>query len=143
MIETFNKCGGPILLVERVPTEIVHQYGIIEPSYAQDGVIEVRDLIEKPSPDQAPSNLAIVGRYIFTPDVFTALEQTKKDAGGEIQLTDGLRRLLKKRPLYACELTGVRHDTGTKIGFLKASIHFALKDPALSQVLRDYLRTLD
>jgi len=143
MIETFNKCSGPILLVERVPTETIHQYGIIEPSYAQDGVIEVRDLIEKPSPDQAPSNLAIVGRYIFTPDVFTALEQTDKDASGEIQLTDGLRRLLGKRPLYACELTGIRHDAGTKIGFLKASIHFALKDPALAQALRDYLRTLD
>ena len=100
-------------------------------------------LLKKPSPDQAPSNLAIVGRYIFTPDVFTALEQTDKDASGEIQLTDGLRRLLGKRPLYACELTGVRHDAGTKIGFLKASIHFALKDPALAQALRDYLRTLD
>ena len=143
MIDVFARREGPVLLVERVPHEAVHRYGIIDARPLENGVYEVRDLVEKPSPEQAPSDLAIVGRYILTPDLFIALEQTGTDRGGEIQLTDGLRRLLQKRPLYACEFTGVRHDAGTKLGFLKASIHFALRRPDLAPALREYLRTLD
>ena len=142
MIDVFAQRGGPVLLVERVPHEAVHRYGIIDARPLGNRVFEVRDLVEKPSPEQSPSDLAIVGRYILTPDLFIALEQTGKDRGGEIQLTDGLRRLLQERPLYACELAGVRHDAGTKLGFLKASIHFALKRPDLAPALREYLRTL-
>ncbi len=142
MIDVFGEFGGPVLLVERVPHEAVHRYGIIEAAPLRAGVFEVRDLVEKPAPEKAPSDLAIVGRYILTPDVFTCLEETRKDAGGEIQLTDGLRGLLKKRPLYACELSGVRHDVGTKLGFLEASIYFAMKRPDLAPPLRAFLRTL-
>ena len=143
MIDVFTERRGSVLLVERVPHEAVHRYGIIDAKPLGNGVFEVHDLVEKPAPKQAPSDLAIVGRYILTPDIFSALEQTGRDEGGEIQLTDGLRRLLQERPIYACELTGVRHDAGTKLGFLTASIHFALKRPDLARALRKYLHTLD
>jgi UTP--glucose-1-phosphate uridylyltransferase len=102
-------------------------------------VHRITDLVEKPPRDQAPSNLAIIGRYILTPDIFPALEATASDATGEIQLTNGLRRLLRERPLYACEIEGVRHDTGNKLGFLKAVVYFALKRPDLADAFRRYL----
>ena len=106
------------------------------------GVYRIRDLVEKPPLDQAPSNLAIIGRYILTPDIFPALEETakEKDRTGEIQLTNGLRRLLKQRPIYGCKVDGVRHDTGNKLGFLKAVVYFALRRPDLAEPFRDYLR---
>jgi UTP-glucose-1-phosphate uridylyltransferase len=88
--------------------------------------LRIADLVEKPRREDAPSNLAIIGRYILTPDIFPSLEATPRDKSGEIQLTNGLRHLLKSRPLYACEVTGVRHDTGNKLGFLKALVYFAL-----------------
>ena len=141
MIDVYTEHSGPVLLVERVPREAVQRYGVIDATPLQDGVYQVRDLVEKPPPDKAPSDLAIVGRYILTPDVFGVLEQTGRDAGGEIQLTDGLRRLARERPLYACELRGVRHDAGTTLGFLKAAIHFALKRPELEPALREFLKT--
>ncbi|SVB89612.1 uncharacterized protein METZ01_LOCUS242466, partial [marine metagenome] len=127
MTDVFAEVGGPVLLVERVPPEAIHRYGIIDATPLRNGVFEIRDLVEKPTPERAPSNLGIIGRYILTPDLFTALEKTAPSRDGEIQLTEGLRRLLHQRPLYACELTGVRHDTGTTIGFLQASVYFALK----------------
>ena len=96
-----------------------------------------------PSKDDAPSNLAIIGRYILTPDIFPALQETASDRTGEIQLTNGMRRLLEKRPLYACEITGVRHDTGNKLGFLKATAYFALRRPEFADDFRRYLDTLD
>ncbi len=92
-----------------------------------DGVYRVTDLVEKPKREDAPSNLAIIGRYILTPDIFPASRPPRADRTGEIQLTNGLRRLLRDRPIYACEVKGVRHDTGNKLGFLKAVVYFALK----------------
>ena len=92
-------------------------------------MFRVKDLVEKPRREDAPSNLAIIGRYILTPDIFAALEATSRDGTGEIQLTNGLRRLLRERPLYVCEIDGVRHDTGNKLGFLKALVYFALQRP--------------
>lgn len=142
MTDVFAEVGGPVLLVERVPPEAIHRYGIIDATPIRNGVFEIRDLVEKPTPEMAPSNLGIIGRYILTPDLFTALEKTEPGRDGEIQLTEGLRRLLHQRPLYACELTGVRHDTGTTIGFLQASLHFALKRPDLGPALRASLRAL-
>ena len=142
MTDVFAEVGGPVLLVERVPPEAIHRYGIIDATPLRNGVFEIRDLVEKPTPEMAPSNLGIIGRYILTPDLFTALEKTEPSRDGEIQLTEGLRRLLHQRPLYACELTGVRHDTGTTIGFLQASLHFALKRPDLGPALRASLRAL-
>ena len=143
MTDLFAAVGGPVLLVERVPREAVQRYGIIDAKALGQGVFEVRDLVEKPDPAAAPSDLAIVGRYVLTPDIFDALEQTGADAGGEIQLTDGLRRLLERRPLHACELAGTRHDAGNRLGFLKASVYFALKRPDLAPQLRAFLTELD
>ena len=139
MIDLFTELDGPVLLVERVAREAVSRYGIVDAEPVRDGVFKIRDLVEKPEPERTSSNLAIVGRYVLTPDVFAALEQIEQDTGREIQLTDGLRRLIHERPIYACVLTGTRHDAGTKLGLLQASIHFALKRPDLAPQLRAYL----
>jgi len=96
-------------------------------------------MVEKPSVADAPSDLAIIGRYILTPDIFPALEATASDRTGEIQLTNALRRLLQQRPLYACEVNGVRHDTGNKLGFLKALVYFGLRHPGVGNSFREYL----
>ncbi len=145
LIDVFNKVQGPVLAVERVPMEQVSSYGVIAPNLSAnlgDGIWEVTDLVEKPPRHEAPSDLAIIGRYILTPDIFPALEKTKSDRTGEIQLTNGLRELLKSRPIYACEVKGVRHDTGNKLGFLKAVIYFAMQRPDLRDKLTEYLGTL-
>ena len=143
MIDVFDQVGGPVLCVERVPREDISSYGVIayEPDPALPrGVYRVTDLVEKPPTAQAPSDLAIIGRYILTPDIFASLDATAKDRTGEIQLTNGLRHLLRSRPIYACEVAGVRHDTGNKLGFLKAVVHFALKRPDIAGPFSDYLR---
>jgi UTP--glucose-1-phosphate uridylyltransferase len=143
MIEVYHEHDAPVLLVERVPKAEVSAYGVIAYEPVRPGVYRVTDLVEKPPVSEAPSDLAIIGRYILTPDIFGALEETAKDRTGEIQLTNGLRRLLATRPIYACEVKGVRHDTGNKLGYLRAVVYFALKRPDLSKPFRDYLRSLD
>ena len=145
MIDVYDQVQGPVLCVERVPREDISSYGVI--AYEPDaslppGVFRVTDLVEKPPVEQAPSDLAIIGRYILTPDIFEALEETAKDRTGEIQLTNGLRHLLRSRPIYACAVKGVRHDTGNKLGFLKAVTYFALKRPDISGPFTDYLRSV-
>jgi UTP--glucose-1-phosphate uridylyltransferase len=139
MVKVFDEVQGPVLAVERVADHEVSSYGIIDAEPMTDGVYRIRDLVEKPSRQEAPSNLAIIGRYILTPDIFETLAETKRDKSGEIQLTNGLRALLQRRPLYACEIKGVRYDTGNKLGFLKAVVHFALKRPDLAGPFREYL----
>ena len=145
MIDVFERVNGPVIAVERVPPEDVSSYGIvaIDDTDLGPGVHRIVDLVEKPPREEAPSNLAIIGRYILTPDIFPALQETASDRTGEIQLTDGMRRLLEKRPLYACEISGVRHDTGNKLGFLKATAYFALKRPEFAVPFRRYLELLD
>jgi UTP--glucose-1-phosphate uridylyltransferase len=146
MIEVYERVRGPVLAVERVTPDEVSSYGIVAIDEREDlgrGVHRVKDLVEKPARDDAPSNLAIIGRYILTPDIFEALEATARDGTGEIQLTNGLRRLLRERPVYVCEIDGVRHDTGNKLGFLKAIVYFALRRPDLAEPFRRYLETLD
>jgi UTP--glucose-1-phosphate uridylyltransferase len=146
MIDVFNRAGGPVIAVERVPEDQVSSYGIVDVEPAPElgrGVFRIKDLVEKPPRDEAPSNLAIIGRYILTPDIFDALRETARDRSGEIQLTNGLKRLLTSRPLYAYEIDGVRHDTGNKLGFLKAVVYFALKRPDLAGPFREYLETLN
>jgi UTP--glucose-1-phosphate uridylyltransferase len=143
MIEVFREVDGPVLLVERIPKAQISGYGVIAAEPMRDGVYRVRDLVEKPRPEDAPSELAIIGRYVLTPDIFEALvDEAASVTSGEIQLTNGLRRLLAKRPIYACEVTGVRHDTGNKLGFLKAVVYFALKRPDLAGAFRAYLDTV-
>jgi len=145
MIDVFNEVGGPVLAVERVPRDEVSSYGVVaidETASLPRGVFKVKDLVEKPSKEEAPSDLAIIGRYILTPDIFASLRETAKDRTGEIQLTNGLRHLLKSRPIYACEIKGERHDTGNKLGFLKAVVYFALRRPDLSGPFAEYLRSV-
>ena len=148
MIDVYSRVNGPVIAVERVPLEAVSSYGIVaidaSPEFGP-GVHRITDLVEKPKREDAPSNLAIIGRYILTPDIFPALEATASDGSGEIQLTNGLRRLLQQRPLYACEVQGVRHDTGNKLGFLKALVYFGLRHPGVGESFREYLdeMTLD
>jgi UTP--glucose-1-phosphate uridylyltransferase len=143
MIDVFDEVRGPVLAIERVPKENVSSYGIIDAEEIRSGVYRIRDLVEKPPREEAPSDLAIIGRYILTPDIFPALEATASDRTGEIQLTNGLRRLLKDRPIYGCRIEGARHDTGNKLGFLKAVVYFALRRPDIAADFGEYLRRLD
>jgi UTP--glucose-1-phosphate uridylyltransferase len=105
-------------------------------------VWQITEMVEKPRAEEAPSDLAIIGRYVLTPDLFALLAETKPDRRGEIQLTDGLRRLLQRRPMYAVEFEGKRYDTGDKLGFLKATVEFALARPDLADEFRAYLKSL-
>jgi len=146
LIDVFQELDGPVLAVERVPRDEISSYGVIaiEPNgRLDDGVYQVRDLVEKPARDEAPSDLAIIGRYVLTPDIFPCLAATKSDRTGEIQLTNGLRELLRSRPIYACQVKGVRHDTGNKLGFLKAVVYFALRRPDLADKFAAYLATVN
>ena len=145
LIDVFSRVDGPVLAVERVPRDEISSYGVIAPDRSAElgeGVYRVLDLVEKPPVAEAPSDLAIIGRYILTPDIFPALAATKSDRTGEIQLTNGLRELAKTRPIYACEVKGVRHDTGNKLGFLKAVVYFALRRPDLADKFSAYLMSL-
>jgi UTP--glucose-1-phosphate uridylyltransferase len=145
MARVFEEVQGPVILVERIPKAQISGYGVIAAETVGPGVYRVTDLVEKPPAEKAPSDLAIIGRYILTPDIFDCLVEEAKHvvAGHEIQLTNGMKRLLAKRPLYACEVTGVRHDTGNKLGFLKAVAYFAMKRPDLAPAFRAYLKTLE
>jgi UTP--glucose-1-phosphate uridylyltransferase len=146
LVDVFEQVNGPVLAVERVPREEISSYGVIAidaTARLGDGIYKVTDLVEKPAREEAPSDLAIIGRYVLTPDIFPALAATKSDRTGEIQLTNGLRELLRSRPIYACEVKGVRHDTGNKLGFLKAVVYFALRRRDLGDKFAEYLASLD
>jgi UTP--glucose-1-phosphate uridylyltransferase len=145
MMDVFERHGAPVVAVQRVPLSEISSYGVIkgEPLHEHgDRLHRVDDLVEKPTAEQAPSDLAIIGRYILTPDIFGVLELTPKDARGEVQLTNGLRRLRESRPIHGYRFDGVRHDAGNKLGFLKATVEFALQRPDLGAAFRDYLRSL-
>jgi UTP--glucose-1-phosphate uridylyltransferase len=142
MMQVYQRYPATILAIQKVPKSQTQQYGIIDAKKIGDRVYLVKDLVEKPSPHDAPSNLAIIGRYILTPEIFLALERTKPGKGGEIQLTDGLRLLMEQQPIYAYEFEGVRHDAGDKLGFLKATIQFGLKNEEFGQDFRRYLQKL-
>jgi UTP--glucose-1-phosphate uridylyltransferase len=144
MIDVFERYGGPLIAVQQVPRDDISAYGVIDgvAEAGNDRVYRINDMVEKPKKGEAPSDLAIIGRYILTPDIFPALEATPRDAGGEVQLTNGLRRLMESRPLYGYRFEGVRHDAGNKLGFLKATVEFALKRQDLGAPFREYLKTL-
>ena len=142
LLAVFDRYGGPVLAVERVPRAEIGRYGVIRPKPLGGNVYEVLDLVEKPQASEAPSDLAIIGRYVLTPDLFPVLAETRPDGRGEIQLTDALGALRRARPLYAVEFEGKRYDTGDKLGFLKATVEFALARPDLAEAFRAYLKSL-
>jgi UTP--glucose-1-phosphate uridylyltransferase len=147
MIEAFDDQGGSIVAIERVEKSAVGSYGIIDAEPVRDSkwkgrLFRVRDMIEKPSPESTPSNMAIIGRYILTPTIFRKLASTKRGKGGEVQLTDALKSLLDEEPIYGMVFEGKRYDAGDKLGFLKATVEFALKEPNLGVHFRKYLKSL-
>jgi UTP--glucose-1-phosphate uridylyltransferase len=145
MADVFERAQNPVIAVERVPESDVSSYGILAVQPAPEfgpRVHRILDMVEKPRREDAPSNLAIIGRYLLTPDIFPALDATASDKSGEIQLTNGMKRLLQSRPFYALEVDGVRHDAGNKLGFLKATAYFALQRPDLADDFTQYLKTL-
>lgn len=142
LLDVFYKYDAPVIAICEVDEKDVSSYGIIGGNEVEPGVFKVGEMVEKPAAGDAPSNLAIIGRYVLTPDIFDALKETTPGRGGEIQLTDALRILLKKRPVYACKFKGTRYDAGDKLGFLKATVEYALNDPSLGGPFRKYLEDL-
>jgi UTP--glucose-1-phosphate uridylyltransferase len=145
MIAVYEKYNCSVVAIMEVPREEVKRYGIIDgqPIQGDGEVFEIRDMVEKPAVADAPSNLAIIGRYILTPAIFKCLRETSRGSGGEIQLTDGLRRLLAKERIMGYKFRGKRHDAGEKLGFLQATVEFALKNEELGSAFREYLKNLD
>jgi UTP--glucose-1-phosphate uridylyltransferase len=143
MVEVYERYDAPVIATMQVDGEDISRFGVIDAEEVEPNVFMIRDMVEKPPFAEAPSNLAIIGRYIFTPDIFEAIEQTKPGSGGEIQITDAMRILLQKRPFYAVKLEGKRHDAGDKLGFLIATVELALKREDLGGEFRDFLRSLD
>ncbi len=147
LLDIYGFFGAPVVAVMEVPLENISAYGSIEAepvahNGSNDRVFRVRNMVEKPRPSDAPSNLAIIGRYVLTPDIFESLQAIDPGSGGEIQLTDALKHLLRRRPIYAVRFEGTRYDAGDKLGFLKATVEFALRRHDLGQEFREYLRGL-
>jgi UTP--glucose-1-phosphate uridylyltransferase len=145
MLEIYETYQASVIAIMEVPLAEVSRYGIIRCTPLPEGdgrLFEVQDLIEKPKRDAAPSNLAIIGRYVLTPGIFDALEHTERGSGGEIQLTDGLRQLSRHERILAYRFRGKRYDAGEKLGFLKATVEFALKNEELGPGFRAYLKSL-
>lgn len=142
MINVFQKVKSSIIAVEKVNKKEIDKYGVIRPKKAGDRLWEILDLVEKPKIDKAPSDLAIIGRYILTPEIFHLLEKTKPDRKGEIQLTNGLKILLKTQKIFGFEFEGKRYDGGDKLGFLKATVEYALRRSDLGEEFKSYLKSL-
>ncbi len=147
LLDVYASFDAPVLAVMEVPAEAISSYGAIdaEPvSYngSNDRVYRIRDLVEKPEAPEAPSNLAIIGRYVLTPEIFASIESTDPGSGGEVQLTDALKHMLRSRPIYALRFEGKRYDAGDKLGFLEATVEFALRRKDLGGPFREYLKKL-
>lgn len=142
MVEIYKKYRHSVLAVQRVPKESISSYGVIKGESVEDRVFRVSDMVEKPRAEEAPSDLAVIGRYILTPDIFEYLEETKPGKGGEIQLTDALRSMALRHPVYALEFEGERYDAGDKLGFLKANVSLALKREDLRDDFVEFLKGL-
>ena len=142
MVHVYNNYNAPVIAIQEVDRSQVSNYGIIKGTLVEEGVYRISDMVEKPNIDEAPSNLAIIGRYILTPDIMGLLGKTKPGSGNEVQLTDALRELTKIRPVYAYKFHGKRYDAGDKLGFLKATVEFALKNKEFGEEFRDYLKAL-
>ncbi|RME68949.1 MAG: UTP--glucose-1-phosphate uridylyltransferase [Nitrospirae bacterium] len=139
MIALYEEKKAPVVALEEVPIEEISRYGVIKGKAEGDGIYRIEDMVEKPSPEEAPSNLGVIGRYILTPEVFDALENIKPGAGGEYQLTDALKALAQRSPVYGLVFRGRRYDAGNKFGFLEATVEIGLKHPAVSEQFRKYI----
>ena len=142
LMEVYEKYGDPVLTAYEVGDKGTEKYGIIDALEVEDSVYKVKNIIEKPGAKKAPSRLASLGGFVFTPDIFEALENTKLGKDDELWLVDAVFKLLKKRPIYAKKIDGVYYDTGSKLGYLKANVDFALRDKKLADEFRDYLRSV-
>jgi UTP--glucose-1-phosphate uridylyltransferase len=148
LLDVYEFFGAPVLALMEVPRESISAYGVVdaEPvahNGARDRLYRIRNMVEKPKPEDAPSNLAIIGRYVLTPEIFNSLESIEPGSLGEIQLTDGLKHLLRNRPVYGYRFEGTRYDAGDKLGFLKATVEFALRRYDLGAQFREYLLSLN
>jgi len=143
MMKLYERRGNPVIALQEVPRAETRQYGIVAGEKVEDRVVQITDMVEKPSPDKAPSNLAIIGRYLLPPEIFQILDETRSDVGGEIQLTSALKTLLSRRPIDGYLFEGKRYDAGDKLGFLKATVEFALERKDLGGAFREYLKGLD
>ena len=141
-LDVYQRYEGSVIAVRRVAREEVNRYGIIEPKQIEERVYQVSDLVEKPEPEEAPSDLAILGRYVLTPEIFEMLEVTPPGKRGEIQLTDGIRLLLQKQAVYGYEFEGQSYDAGKPLGLLKATVALGLNHPEMGTDFREYLRGL-
>lgn len=141
LMDVYTYYGGPVLALEQVPMENITSYGCVKAVPLGNRAYEVTDLVEKPKREDAPSDLAIIGRYILTPDIFPILEHQQPGKGGEIQLTDAILQLSRTRAIYGCQFEGVRHDCGDKLGFLKATVDLALKREEFRDEFTAYLQT--
>ena len=142
MQRVYQEYGTSVIAVQRVPQDEVHKYGIVEVEPVGPGLGEIRGIVEKPDPENAPSNLAVVGRYILTPRIFKLLESTEPGAGGEIQLTDAISAMIQEQTVLAYEFEGKRYDCGSKLGYLQANVELGLKHPDLAEEFREYLADL-
>ena len=140
LLDVYRKYRGTVLALEEVPMANISSYGCVKANQLSEQVFEVLDMVEKPKREEAPSNLAIIGRYVLTPDIFPILEKQQPGKGGEIQLTDAIRMLLQKEAVYGCRFDGVRHDCGDKLGFLKATVDMALKREEFNSEFKAFLK---
>jgi UTP--glucose-1-phosphate uridylyltransferase len=141
MVAVFGETGGNVVAIEEVPREMTSRYGVLDVGADDGRLAEVKGLVEKPAPEDAPSNLTVIGRYVLLPDVFTHLARNERGAGGEIQLTDAMARMIGSAPFHGLRCDAKRYDCGSRAGFVKAQTAFALKDPELRDQLTRFLRT--
>lgn len=139
MMKIYQEQHCSVIAVEQIQQTETDKYGIIEPEDLYDGVLKIKNIVEKPAPDKAPSTLAVVGRYLLTPAIFSSLEKIEKGAGGEIQLTDAIALLLAEEQVLSCQFEGIRYDCGSKLGYLKATIDYALQHPNLCKAFKEHL----
>ncbi len=144
LIDVYEKYDAPVMATMQIAGEAISRFGVIDAEEVEPNVFKIKSVVEKPKYEDAPSDMAVIGRYIFTPELFGAIERIEPGAGGEIQVADAMKLLLDEgKPFYAVKLDGVRHDAGDKLGFLIATVEFALKRKDLGADFRDYLKTLD
>jgi len=143
LISIYKKTKATVVAIERLPQELVSSYGVIAPEPIEERLYKAKELVEKPSPEEAPSNLAVIGRYVLTKNIFPILEHLPPGRGGEIQLTDAINELSQTDPIYAYEFEGKRYDCGDKLGYLKANVIYGLRHPKLGEEFKAFLKELE